>query len=85
MTPNRLKLTVFFPLTQQEEEHIKDLVKVINLKRNGDYKLISELTNIGVGMVKKYLIRIESEKHMIVFNALKEIVNSRKMLFNKNK
>jgi hypothetical protein len=76
----RFKLTFFFPITEAEQEHIKDLINLLGCKKQGDYLLIAQMVDMNVELVKKSLVRITSKDHLRVFEALKKIVDSRKKL-----
>jgi hypothetical protein len=81
----RVKLTVYFPLSRSEKEHIESLIEILQLRRIGDYQLVAEITNMNVGTVVKSLIRPDSKKHMVAYKALKEIISNRRELIENKK
>jgi hypothetical protein len=76
----RLKLTVFFPLTKEEEEQINELINVMKEKRTGDYAVVAEMLKISIDMVQKSLVRITSDQHLVVVDALKKVIENRKKI-----
>lgn len=74
----------FTATTPEEEKHLLEMKELLNLKRHGDWDLVSKILKIPRQSAEKAFLRVYSKNHFEAVKALKGIIENRKQLLNQS-